>query len=101
MVYTQSHSPEGGRGGLALVLAYGWHRAVSVQHNSHKRGYLATQKGTLIKNYKSLVKDSLRFALATQPLAQYKIPLYSRMMALLVLLLHSGHTWLASGVNPT
>ena len=79
----------------------GWRCCVSVQDSPPKKGYLATQKGTLIKNYKSLVKDSLRFALATQPLAQYNIPLYSRMMALLVLLLHSGHTWLASGVNPT
>ena len=43
-------SEGGGHGGWAGTLTYGWHRAVSVQHNSHKRGYLATQKGTLIKN---------------------------------------------------
>jgi hypothetical protein len=66
-----------------------------------KGGYLSTQKGTLNKNYTVSGCGSWRFAFITQLLVQYKIPLYSRIMARLVLLPHSGQMWFASGVKPT
>ena len=47
-------------------------------------------KGYLLQIYIVCKFISRRFAFATQPLAQYKIPLYSRIMARLVLLPHSG-----------
>ena len=65
------------------------------------RGYLVIKKGTLKKYYTVSVFISWRLTFATQVFAQYKIPLYSRMMALLVFLPHCGHTWFASGVKPT
>ena len=96
-----ARTTRGGQGGLGTRHSKWMESSHSRFFKIPKRGYLATQKGTLIKYYTVSVFISLRFTFITQCLLHRRTPLYSRMMALLVFLPHSGHTWFASGVKPT
>lgn len=91
----------GSTGGCGQGQTTTWHSPCPSELFFKSRGYLSSQKGTLKKYYTVSVFISWRLTFATQVFAQYKIPLYSRMMALLVFLPHSGHTWFVSGVKPT
>lgn len=66
-----------------------------------KVGVPSKQIGYL-KNFYSVCRFvSRRFTFATQAFAQYRIPLYSRIIARFVFLPHSEQTWFVSGVKPT
>ena len=94
-------STGGGQGGYGPMLHMDGIRPEPCRLFFKSRGYLVTKKGTLIKYYTVSGFISLRFTFITQCLPHKRIPLYSRMMALLVFLPHSGHMWFASGVKPT
>lgn len=66
-----------------------------------KVGVPSKQIGYLKNFYNVCRFVSRRFTFATQAFAQYRIPLYSRIMARFVFLPHSGQTWFVSGVKPT
>ncbi len=82
----------GGTGRLGHTTGSVRVRSVTICIPDPKGAYLVIEKGTLNKNYTVSGCGSWRFTFATQVFAQYKIPLYSRIMARLVLLPHSEHT---------